>query len=178
MQRRPSALENKLLLLHAIDRLGAVTAQQLLHFLIENELMDYISIQLALAELVEAGLLRKQPHSLGTLYALTGKGRDTLYLFPNRVPHSRVIAVDQTAEPWRVRFRREKQMPSDIVKEQNGEYTVCLRLLEKDTELLNLRVSVPTHKAAERFANAWIAQATSIYAHIVHSLGEGETEAK
>ncbi len=175
MERRPSTLENKLLLLHAIDRLGAVTAQQLLHFLIENELMDYISIQLSLAELVDAGLLRKQPHPLGTLYALTGKGRDTLTLFPNRIPHSRIQTLDMRAERWRVRFRREKQMLSGFERESDGSYSVRLRLLEKDSELLNLQVNVPTHKIAERFCDAWIAQASSIYTHIMRSLGEGDT---
>ena len=51
MQRHPSETENKLLLLHAIDRLGSATSQQLLTFVVENELMDYISLQLGLAEL-------------------------------------------------------------------------------------------------------------------------------
>ena len=80
MQRHPSETENKLLLLHAIDRLGAATSQQLLSFVVENELMDYISLQLGLAELDESGFLRKQPHALGTLYALTGKGHDALMM--------------------------------------------------------------------------------------------------
>ena len=64
MQRHPSETENKLLLLHAIDRLGAATSQQLLTFVVENELMDYISLQLGLAELDESGFLRK--HGQGT----------------------------------------------------------------------------------------------------------------
>ncbi len=176
MQRRPSDTENKLLLLYAIDRLGAVTAQQLLVFMVENDFMDYISMQLGLAELADAGLFRRQKHPLGTLYALTGKGHDTLDMFLAKLPHSRRTALEELAATWRVRFRREKQMLSDIRKEESGDYTVCLRLIERDSDLLTMNVSVPTHKQAQRFCDAWIAQATNIYAHIMHALGEGAKE--
>ncbi len=170
--RRPSGTENKLFMLRAIERLGAVTAEQLLVFMVENEYMDYISMQLGLAELVEAGLLKREKHQLGALYALTGKGRDALSMFGEKVPHSRRAAIDEVADRWRLRFRREKQMLSDIQRGENGEYVVRLRLLEKGYDLLDLRVSVPTNAQAQRFARAWIEKATGIYAHVVHSLGE------
>mgnify|MGYP003770843467 CR=1 FL=1 len=174
MQRRPTDIENKLLLLYAIDRLGAVTAQQLLLFMVENDFMGYISLQLGLAELDEAGLLRKQKHALGTLYALTGKGRDALSMFQRRVPHSRLSGIDEIAGDWRLRFRREKQMLADFQKKENGEYLVRLRLLEREEHLLDLKLSVPTHDQAQRFCDAWIEQAAGIYAHIMRALGEDE----
>ena len=172
MQRKPSDTENKLLLLHDIDRLGAVTAEQLLVFAVENDQMDYISLQLCLAELDDAGLLRKQMHALGTLYALTGKGHDALELFRKRVPHSRLASVDEAAAAWRQRFRREKQMLADFEKKADGEYMVHLRLFERNAELLHLDISVPTHDTAERFCGAWIHNATEVYAQIMHILGE------
>lgn len=176
MQRRPSDTENKLLLLYAIERLGAVTAQQLLQFMVDNELMDYISMHLALAELDEAGHVRKEKHALGTLYALTGKGHDILDMFSARIPYSRHSHIDEIATVWKRRFRREKQMLSDFSKKDNGEYSVRLRLLENDADILDLTMNVPTREHAQRFCDAWIAQAASIYSHIMHSLGEGEIE--
>lgn len=174
MERRPSDTENKLLLLRAIDRLGAVTAEQLLVFMVENELMGYIALQLGLAELCESGLVRKQPHALGTLHAITGKGRDALSMFENRVPHSRLASIDECAAAWRKRFRREKTMPADFEKLENGTYAVRLRLLENDENLLDMTIGVPTHEEAQRFSDAWQEAASSIYAHIMRTLGEGE----
>lgn len=172
MERRPSETENKLLLLHAVDCLGAVTAEQLLVFMVETQQMDYVSLQLGLAELDEAGLVRKKSHPLGALYALTGKGRDSLALFEKRVPHSRLQAVVVQAEQWRQRFRREKQMLADFEKTATGDFVVRLRLLEKEASLLDMTLSVPTHEHAQRFCDEWIAQASNIYAHIMHALGE------
>lgn len=176
MQRHPSGLENKLLLLHAIECLGAVTGEQLLQFMVENDFMDYISLQLGLSELVESALLRKISHPLGELFALTGKGRDTLPLFRNKVPHSKRAAVTEQAKSWRLRFKREKQMLADIEEGTNGEFFACLRLIERDSDLLTLRVSVPSHKQAQRFCDAWIAQAPNVYQTIMRALGEGDKE--
>lgn len=176
MQRKPSDTENKLLLLHAIDRLGAVTAEQLLVFVVEQNLMDYIALQLCLAQLDEAGLLKKQAHPLGALYALTGKGRDSLLMFQARVPHSRLDRINQAADDWRHRFRREKQMPATFQKKPDGSYHVCLRLLEDDEELLSLNISVPTHANAQQFSDAWQVQATALYAQIMQSLGEDSAQ--
>lgn len=176
MQRKPSDTENKLLLLHAIDRLGAVTAEQLLVFVVENEQMDYISLQLCLAELDDAGLLRKQKHALGTLYALTGKGHDSLAMFQERIPYSRLAKVDDAASNWRHRFRKEKQQLCDFEKKENGEYIVHLRLLERNEELFRLDLNVPTHAHAQRFCDAWMDQAPDIYAYIMYALGEGAIE--
>jgi hypothetical protein len=136
--------------------------------------MSFISMHIALAGLDDAGLLRKQNHALGTLYAINGKGRDTLEMFVERVPYSRRCLVDTIAEGWRVRFRREKQILADVTPQPSGDFAVRLRLLEYDQALLDLSVSVPTSAQAYRFRNAWMAQAGGVYAYIMHALGEGE----
>ena len=178
MQRRPSDLENKLLLLHAVDRLGAVTAPQLLAFMAENDGMDYITLQLCLAELDDAGLLRRRPHALGMLYTLTGEGLDTLSMFRARVPHSRLEGINRVADNWRIRFRRERQMLSDFERAPNGDYAVRLRVMERNEPLLDMTISVPTHGQAQRMCDAWAARAGDIYAHIMHALGEEPTPQK
>ena len=172
MQRAPTDTENKLLLLHAIDCLGGVTAQQLLLFMVENDAMGYIEVQLGLAELVDTGLLKKQQHALGTLYDLTAKGRDSLLMFRERVPHSRVVAIAESAAAFRRRFRLEKQLMADFHKIRDGAFCVSLRLIEKNESLMELTINVPTRKIARQFCDAWMAQASGIYSHIMYALGE------
>jgi len=175
-QRTPSETENKLLLLHAIDCLGSVTAQQLLLFLVETNTMGYIEVQLLLAELVDTELLQKKKHILGTLYDLTEKGRDSLVMFQERVPHSKRVEMKDIAVAFRRRFLLEKQMTADFQRIRDGAYSVSLRLLEKDESLLELTVNVPSRKMARQFCEAWREQASSVYSHVMHALGEGEPE--
>ena len=168
--RKVSDTENKLLILHAVNRLGAVTEQQLLTFMVENEFMDYIALRLGLSELMEGGLLREISHDLGLLYALTGKGHDALHMFQTRVPHSRLTMLDELADEWRVRFRREKQMLADFEKLPDGSFQVRLRLQEQGEDLLDLKLNVPTHTQAQKFADAWIAKAGYVYSAVLKAL--------
>lgn len=177
MLRRPSDTENKLLLLYAVDRLGPLTAQQLLTFMTENETMDYISLQLGLAELADARLLSKQPHALGMMYTLTNRGRESLEMFEHKVPFSRKATINANVEAWRRRFRQERQIISDFKKLSPGDYVVRLQLLEKDAHLFDLSIHVPTHKMAQGFCDAWIGQAADVYHYIVCTLGEARERA-
>lgn len=174
MQRRPSQTEDKLLLLYALDKLGAVTNQQALRFVAENDLMGFLNFALSFAESEEAGFLRKSAHRIGTLYRLTGKGHDMLMHFEKRVPYSRRKAVDELAEAWRARFQRERTILSDWKSDEHGQFIVQLLLLERDMELADIRINVPTREQAEQFCNAWEARASSIYAHMMRSLGEND----
>jgi len=170
MLRRPSDAENKLLLLYAVERLGPLTAQQLLLFMVEHDVMDYISIQLGLASLVDAKFLGRRAHALGILYSPTEKGNESLSMFEEKVPHSRRAHIDEQVAVWRARFRQERQMLASFSKARGGEYAVRLQLLEHDENLLDINVSIPTHKMAQGFCDAWIAEASGVYAYIMDTL--------
>lgn len=174
--RQPSMTEQKLVTLYALDRLGPTTAVQLLRFMVENELMDYIALQLSTAELEEMGLLRKLPHALGALYAPSAKGYDTLKLFHSRIPHSRAMLMDGIAQEWKRRFSEEKQVLADWEETPSGEYVARLRLLEGELSLLDVRVSLPTREQASRFCQRWPRTANQVYAQLMQALGDDAPE--
>lgn len=170
--RNPSMTEQKLVTLYALDRLGPATALQLLRFMVESGLMDYIALQLSVAELDEMGLLRKLPHALGALYAPSAQGYEALQLFQSRIPHSRAARIDEIAPEWKRRLREEKQVLSDWEKVPSGEYIVHLKLLESELPLLDMRISVPTREQANRFCERWPKAAGGLYAQMMQTLGE------
>ena len=174
--RQPSMTEQKLVTLYALDRLGPTTALQLLRFMVENELMDYIALQLSTAELDEMGLLRKLPHALGALYAPSAQGYEALKLFHSRIPHSRAAKIDDIATEWKRRFRQEKQVLADFENAPSGEYVARLRLLEGELALLDVRLSLPTREQANRFCRRWPQAANQIYAQLMQALGEDSQE--
>ena len=164
--------EQKLVTLYALDRLGPTTAVQLLRFMVENELMDYIALQLSTAELDEMGLLRKLPHALGALYAPSAQGYEALKLFHSRIPHSRATRIDEIAPEWKRRFREEKQVLADFETTPSGEYVAHLQLFEGELPLFDARVSLPTREQASRFCRRWPQAANELYAHFMQVLGE------
>ena len=174
INREPTMTDQKLTLLYALDQLGQLTALQLLRFLVENDLMDYIAFRLSLSELDETQLLRKATHALGTLYAPSAEGYAALALFGGRLPHSRRAHIEELAQTWRLRFREEKQVLADWTQTVTGEYAVHLRLMEQELPLLEMTVSLPTREQANTFCARWSGQATDIYAGLMRALGEGE----
>lgn len=170
--RNPSMTEQKLVTLYALDQLGPTTALQLLRFMVENELMDYIALQLSTAEMDEMGLLRKIPHELGALYAPSAEGYETLELFKKRIPHSRITCIDQAAPAWKQRFRHEKQVLADWVETPGGEFQVRLKLMESELPLLDMTLSLPTREQANTFCARWPEAASELYALLMRTLGE------
>ena len=81
--------EDKLVLLSAMERLGGCTEEQLLRFLVENQLMSQFQFYLALGGLREAGFVRETRHVEGTLLILTPQGRQSVDLFAGRIRASR-----------------------------------------------------------------------------------------
>ena len=66
MQRKiiPDA-ENRLLILYALKTVGAMTDQQLLIVMTDTDLMNYITLQLTIADLESEGKLRRQGDTSG-----------------------------------------------------------------------------------------------------------------
>jgi hypothetical protein len=171
INRKASDVENKLLVLLAVDQLGPLTNLQLLQFLAENDLMDYITLQLNLGELMDARHLEKTPHALGPLYTLTMEGRESLALFSRRIPHSSRSLIKDSAAGWRARFQREKQVLSDFHRQDGGTYALKLRLMEKDQPLLETTLILPSRDTADHFSRNWPKAAADFYGFLIRELG-------
>lgn len=66
--------------------------------------------RLALAELLEAGLLQALDDQPPRVYLITGDGTKTLELFQTKLPYSRRSKVEELCAAWRAKLRREKQV--------------------------------------------------------------------
>ena len=106
MQRKiiPDA-ENRLLILYALKTVGAMTDQQLLIVMTDTDLMNYITLQLTIADLESEGKLRRQGDTSGGTLELTDAGRYLLNSFEMHIPVSRRGLIDSGAAQWN-RWRR------------------------------------------------------------------------
>ena len=66
--------ENRLVILYTLRSLGPVTAMQLLQAMAEGDLMNYITMQLALSDMESQGQISQHAHPLGNLIEVTGEG--------------------------------------------------------------------------------------------------------
>ena len=168
--------EQKLVILYALHRLGPVTGIQLLQFLVEEDLMNYFIMQLNLCELQEQGQIAERPHPFGTLLEVTEAGEFTLESFDQRIPASRREQIDSICGVWRGLFLTEQQTLAESFPFSDGGLCVRLRLLEGETTLVDLLVTLPGVSHITQLTQRWRAGAQEIYSAISQLLGSGYSE--
>jgi len=122
--------ENRLLILYALKTVGAMTDQQLLIVMTDTDLMNYITLQLTIADLESEGKLRRQGDTSGGTLELTDAGRYLLNSFEMHIPVSRRGLIDSGAAQWRERFAAEQMAAVEIFDLPNGEKGPHLRIVE------------------------------------------------
>lgn len=155
--------ENRLTILYALRALGPATAMELLQFLVENDLMNYFTMQLNLCDLQEQGQLTATPHPLGDLLTLTQEGEYAIAAFAHRIPVSRRRLMDTQAPGWREQFRLEQLTPADSFTLQDGRVCLRLRLLEGTSALMELLLTLPRGTPPTFLERRWRGAAQAVY---------------
>ena len=147
--------ENRLLILYTLRHLGPVTAMQLLQAMAESDLMNYITMQLALSDLESQGQISQRAHPLGNLIEVTGEGDYILDSFEKRIPSSRRAIIDANAAAWKERFATEQMAPAEAFTLPDGRTVIHLRLLDKAATLMDLMLYLPADKGFTLLPERW-----------------------
>ena len=147
--------ENRLIILYTLRRLGPVTAMQLLQAMAESDLMNYITMQLALSDMESQGQITQRAHPLGNLIEITGEGDYILRSFEKRIPASRRTLIDEQAEGWQQRFATEQMAPAESFTLPDGRTVIHLRLLDKAATLMDLMLYLPAGKGLTLLPERW-----------------------
>ncbi len=162
--------ENRLMILYALRRLGPVTAMQLLQAMAEADLMNYITMQLALSEMESQGQITQQAHPLGNLIEITGEGDYILRSFEKRIPASRRAVIDENADSWKDRFAIEQMAPAESFTLPDGRTVIHLRLLDRAATLMDLMLYLPAGKNYIRLPERWRACVQVTYSTVLAHL--------
>lgn len=162
--------ENRLIILYTLRRLGPVTAMQLLQAMAEADLMNYITMQLALSDMESQGQITQRAHPLGNLIEVTGEGDFILRSFEKRIPASRRALIDDRADAWRDRFATEQMAPAESFTLPDGRTVIHLRLLDKAATLMDLMLYLPAGKTLTLLPERWRACVQVTYSTVLAHL--------
>lgn len=154
-RRRIPETENRLIILYTLRSLGPVTAMQLLQAMAEADLMNYITMQLALSEMESQGQITQRAHPLGNLIEVTGEGDYILRSFEKRIPASRRALIDERAPGWKDRFLTEQMAPAESFTLPDGRTVIHLRLLDSAATLMDLMLYLPCGKNLTLLPERW-----------------------
>ena len=155
-----------LYMLHQVN--FPLTNAQLSNFFLDREYTTYFTLQQALNELLDAGLVKKETMRNSSRYEITKEGEETLEFFGKNISPAIVSDMDEYLKLNRFRMRNEVGLISDFYKSTNQDYIVHCE--EGKAVLVNLDISVPDKEQAEIMCNHWKDRSQEIYAYVMKSL--------
>ncbi|MCH3999523.1 MAG: DUF4364 family protein [Lachnospiraceae bacterium] len=162
----------KLIVLYMLDRTGdAIAKTTISDFLLDQSVTNnYLSVQQAISQMEESGLITSETMGSRTMIRITKEGQETLRFFENELnPEIR----RQCAEFLRrngMEIRDEAKTSAKYYKKVTGDYEVDLTVNERDTTLCALRLDVPDESIAKTVTQNWLEKNEDIYQYLVKEL--------
>ena len=161
----------KLMILYMLKQVNfPLTNAQLSNFFLDHEYTTYFTLQQALSELLEAGLVKKETLHNSSRYEITQEGEDTLSFFGKKISAAIIEDIDQYMKENKFRLRDEVGVVSDYYKSTNQDYIVHCEVREGRAPVISLDLSVPDKEQAEAMCSKWKGKNQEIYAFIMKTL--------
>lgn len=161
----------KLIVLYMLSRVDfPLTKAQIGDFILEREYTNFLTLQQAIGELIDAGLVTAQSIRNRTHLLLTGDGTETLTFFGNQISSSIKEDINEYFKENEIALRNEVSILSDYYKSTSGEYEAHLVAKDKGINLIDITISVPGEETAAAICDNWQKKNQDIYQYIIGQL--------
>ena len=93
-----------------------LTNAQLSNFFLDREYTTYFTLQQAVNELLEAGLVKKETMRNSSRYEITKEGEETLEFFGKNISPAIISDMDEYLKQNRFRMRNERRSQDDLLR--------------------------------------------------------------
>ena len=161
----------KLIILYMLDRVTfPLTKAQVSDFILEKEYTNFLTLQQATAELIDAELITASTSRNRTYLEITAEGRETLSFFRSRINNSIRKDIDFFLNEHELEMRNEVSIQADYYKATSGEYEAHLQAKEKGVTVIELTLSVPDEDTASAICANWQKKNQDIYQYLIRQL--------
>ena len=161
----------KLMILYMLRRVKfPLKNSQISEFFLDKEYTDYISLQQALAELLESHLISAEEIRNSPQYEITREGEEALAYFGSNVSEEIKADLDAFLKENKIRLRNEVGVIADYFRNSNGEIQARCEVREGKSPLISLQLAVPSEKTAELICENWKLKNQKIYSFLMQEL--------
>ena len=156
MNQEPTTLY-KLIVLYMLNQVTfPLTTAQISDFILDKEYTNFLTLQTVFSDLTETGLAAPKTILNRTQLLITEEGRNTLHYFENRISDPIKEEIREYLKAHRLELRNESSVIGNYYKLVNGDYEAELIIKEKDIDLINLKINVPTEELAAAVCDNWL----------------------
>ncbi len=161
----------KLIVLYMLGRVDfPLTKAQVGDFVLEKEYTNFLTLQQAIGELIDAGLITAHTIRNRTHLSITKDGKDTLKFFGNQIGDSIKADINHFFEENEIKLRNEVSVLADFYKSTSGEYEAHLTAKDKGINLIDITISVPSEETAVAICDNWQRKNQDIYQYLISQL--------
>lgn len=161
----------KLIILYMLNGVDfPMTKAQIGDFILEKEYTNFITLQQVIGELIDAELVTAQSIRNRTHLSITKEGKETLNFFENQINDSIKADIRNFFENNEIQMRNEVSVLADFYKSTSGEYEAHLTAKEKDVNLIDIKISVPSEETASAICDNWQRKNQEIYQYLISQL--------
>ncbi len=177
MEFTPDETVNKLILLFVLDKMEIMLTENSIIDICtsRNSWMNYMDCIVILHELLDANFIyNASPNNDEARYGITYQGRECLSHFFARIPQSLREDITTFARDKRLDFKRSQEYVSEYAKNEDGSYTVTLKIKEPSMvqPLLEVRIKTPNRNTAILTCKKWGDQAPNVFEYLYDTLIE------
>jgi hypothetical protein len=147
-----------------------LTYSQISGFILEKEYTNFLTLQQVISDLQDAELIKTDAMMNRTFFSITEEGQNTLKYFGNRISDTIKQEIDNFLTEKHLELKNEASITANFYKSTSGEYETELIAKEKDIELVNIKLSVPTKDMAETICDSWYNKNQQIYKYLMEEL--------
>lgn len=161
----------KITILNMLDKVGfPLTNTQISNFFLDHDYTDYFRVQQILSDLVDSGLIRAESAHSSTQYHLTASGRETLGFFRDKITDAIEHDTFVFLEKNKLAIRNENSVLADYHRTPDQQYAVRCRFRQRNTDLIDLTLTVKKREQAEAICHNWKHQNEDVYAYLMDLL--------
>lgn len=161
----------KLMTLYMLNKVNfPLTTNQLMDFFLSKDYTNYFTYMQVLAELEESKLVNIETVRSNSYYKINDDGTETIELFVKKIPVSIIDDMDIFLVDNKYELRNEVSTISDYYKSTNQDFIVNCKIIEGNSTLIDMNLSVPSEDVAEMMCNNWRASSQEIYSNVMKTL--------
>jgi len=161
----------KLIVLYMLDRVNfPLTKAQVGDFILEKEYTNFLTLQQAISELIEADLISADTIRNRTHLSITKEGQETLSFFENRISDGIKADIKNFFKENELELRNEVSVLADYYKSTSGEFEAHLIAKDRNINLIEITLSVPAEETAATICDNWQKKNQEIYQNLIQEL--------
>ena len=155
-------------LLKSVD--SPMTRQMLNEAMQEDGLANYFEVGQAIEELLKTANITADIVGDDEVLTVTQKGREAAEMLQTSLPRTVRERAVTAAIRLITKARVERENKIEVVKEENGGYTITFTLFDKNTQFMKLSVYVVDSLQLEQVKQNFINDPVKVYSTIITSL--------